>query len=289
MNTSLPSDEGMLRTWRLGTQVWRTGDVPRLMGIVNVTPDSFSDGGQWLNPKIAVEHAMKLAADGADLLDVGGESTRPGADPISAEEELRRVLPVIEQLSAQTMIPVSIDTSKAIVAREALAAGASVVNDISGLTFDPEMIDVCAGSNCGVILMHIQGTPKTMQINPYYQDAVMEISQWLQDRCQVLMERGIDVERLMIDPGIGFGKTPQHNLDILSNIKAFRGGGRPVLIGHSRKGFLKKLIGRNVDERLAGTIGVSIALAAQHVDLLRVHDVASVRDALAAWHQIAGS
>jgi len=279
------SDE-MTRLWRFGAHCWQLGAFPRLMGIVNVTPDSFSDGGQWVATQAAVDHALKLAEQGADILDVGGESTRPGADAVSVDEELNRVIPVIEQLARQTQVPISIDTTKAVVARAALAAGAQIVNDISGLTFDLQMPALCAASDCGVILMHIQGTPKTMQLNPYYTNAVMEIRDWLKSRCEALCLLGINAERLMVDPGIGFGKTAQHNLQILSHIHAFRDFGRPVLIGHSRKGFLKKLIGRNVDERLAGTIGVSLALAHQHADMLRVHDVAAIRDALAAWHQI---
>jgi dihydropteroate synthase len=256
------------------------------MGIVNVTPDSFSDGGCWFDASAAVAHGLQLAAEGADMLDVGGESTRPGAAPISEAEELARVIPVIEQLTRQTSVPVSIDTTKAKVAREALAAGAVVVNDISALSFDREMVDVCAASQCGVILMHIQGTPRTMQLNPQYENAVREISEYLQRRYEELVRAGIAGERLMGDPGIGFGKTARHNLEILSQIAEFRRFDRPVLIGHSRKGFLKKLIGREIDERLSGTIGVAIALAQQHVDMIRVHDVAGVKDALIAWRQI---
>jgi len=281
-----PMSNEITRTWRFGPHCWQMGAFPRLMGIVNVTPDSFSDGGQWETTATALEQALRLAEAGADILDIGGESTRPGAQPVSPEEELHRVIPVIEQLTRQTPVPISIDTTKAVVADAALQAGAVIVNDISGLTFDPRMPEVCAASNCGVIVMHIQGTPQTMQLNPRYDDAVREIRDWLRDRCDTLIQQGIGAERLMIDPGIGFGKTAQHNLEILSHINEFRSGQRPVLIGHSRKGFLKKLIGRNVDERLAGTIGVSIALADQHVDMLRVHDISAVRDALTAWSQI---
>ncbi|WP_437229347.1 dihydropteroate synthase [Planctomicrobium sp. SH661] len=283
---TVPSKSSILRSWKFAQQCWQMGDAPRLMGIVNATPDSFSDGGKWTATPAAVEHALSLAESGADVLDIGGESTRPNADPVSDQEELRRVIPVIEQLASKTGVPISIDTTKGIVAREALAAGASIVNDISGLTFDPEMPEVCAASDCGVILMHIQGTPKTMQLDPRYDNAVVEIRDWLRARCEFLEAAGISRERLMVDPGIGFGKTAQHNLEILSHVGEFRSFGRPVLIGHSRKGFLKKLVGRDVDERLAGTIGVSLALAHQHADLLRVHDVWAVRDALAAWKQI---
>ncbi|SFI35425.1 dihydropteroate synthase [Planctomicrobium piriforme] len=275
-----------LRHWSFGKTVWQLGDFPRLMGIVNVTPDSFSDGGRWVSVAAAVEHALELVEQGADVLDIGGESTRPNAEPVTAEEELRRVVPVIEALSRQTTTPISIDTTKADVAQAALAAGASIVNDVSGLTFDPQMASVCAASDCGVILMHMQGTPQTMQLNPTYTNAVTEIRDYLNARCDALVAAGIARERLMVDPGIGFGKTAAHNVEILSHISQFRAAGRPVLIGHSRKGFLQKLVGRKVDERQAGTIGVSIALAAQHTDMLRVHDVGAVRDALVAWRTI---
>lgn len=253
---------------------------------MNVTPDSFSDGGQWLDPARAVEQGLKLVADGADVLDIGGESTRPGAEPVSAAEELRRVIPVIQRLAEQTDVPLSIDTMKSEVAREALQAGAVIVNDVSALQFDPRMVEVCAASDCGVILMHMHGTPQTMQLNPTYENVVREVAGHLETRVQELVRRGIEAERQMVDPGIGFGKTAQHNLELLRNVAAFRAFGRPVLVGHSRKGFLKKLLGRPVDERQAGTIGVAIALAHQHCDLIRVHDVASVRDAVTAWHRI---
>ncbi|HWL10872.1 MAG TPA: dihydropteroate synthase [Planctomicrobium sp.] len=276
----------MLTHWSFSGTHWQLGGFPKLMGIVNVTPDSFSDGGRWTSVSAAVEHALELVEQGADVLDIGGESTRPGADSVDELEELRRVVPVIEQLAGRTTVPISIDTMKSAVAREALAAGSVIVNDVSGLTSDAGMVDVCAGSDCGVILMHMQGTPKTMQLNPRYEDAVVEIGSYLNDRVESLVAVGLDRQRLMIDPGVGFGKTAQHNLELLSHIAELRQSGRPVLIGHSRKGFLKKLVGREVDERLAGTIGVSIALAEQHVDMLRVHDVAAVKDSLMAWKTV---
>lgn len=262
------------------------GLQPLLMGIVNVTPDSFSDGGNYFSAEAAVEHALKLVADGADLLDVGGESTRPGADPVPLDEELRRVIPVIEQLAAKTDVPISIDTFKAEVARQALRAGARIVNDISGLQFDPAMIDVCRESDCGVVVMHIQGTPQTMQLEPHYTDVVGEIVDYFRERLETLGRDGIDPARIVLDPGVGFGKTAAHNLEILSRIDRFRTLGRPVLIGHSRKRFLQKVTGRTVDERLFGTLGVSLGLARQHVDILRVHDVAANRDALTAYRAL---
>lgn len=276
----------MLLNWSFAGTCWQLGAFPKIMGIVNVTPDSFSDGGQWASTQAAVDHALQLVEQGADLLDIGGESTRPFSEPVSEAEELRRVIPVIEALSSQTQVPLSVDTMKAVVARESLAAGAVIVNDISGLEFDKKMVEVCAASQCGVIVMHMQGTPQTMQIDPQYECVVSEVQQYLETRLQALIAAGIHPDRVMIDPGVGFGKTAQHNLEILSSIEKFRQSGRPVLIGHSRKGFLKKLVGRPVDERLAGTIGVSVALAEQHVDMLRVHDVAAVRDALVAWNTI---
>lgn len=272
--------------WRFGPHDYRRGPLPRVMGIVNVTPDSFSDGGQFLDVEQAVAHGIELVEQGADLLDIGGESTRPGAEPVSEREELRRVVPVIERLAAAVDVPLSIDTTKSAVAREALAAGACIVNDISALTFDPVMAEVCAGSDCGVIVMHMQGTPQTMQDNPQYVDVVAEIVSYLGQRVDALEKQGIARERVVIDPGIGFGKTAAHNVEILSHIGALHTLGRPVLIGHSRKRFLGKLIGRKIDERTAGTIGVSIALAQQQTDILRVHDVAAVKDALTAWRAI---
>ena len=275
-----------LRVWRHSGNRLRLGDFPLLMGIVNVTPDSFSDGGSWLEPERAVAHGMRLVDDGADILDIGGESTRPGAESVSAAEELRRAIPVVQRLCGVTTAPGAIDTSTAWVARQGLAAGATIVNDISGLTFDTEMAGVCADSDCGIICMHIRGTPQTMQDDPQYADVVGEVCDHLRSRLDCLASAGIDRERVVLDPGIGFGKTADHNLALLSSIGTLREAGRPVLIGHSRKRFLKKLLNREIDERVNGTIGVSIAAAAQHADILRVHDVRGVRDALLAWHAI---
>ena len=256
------------------------------MGIVNVTPDSFSDGGRWLDANSAVEHALRLADDGADILDIGGESTRPGSECVPLVEELRRVLAVIDRLRPQTDKLISIDTTKAEVARQAIAAGADIVNDISGLTFDRQMIEVCARAGCGVVCMHLQGTPQTMQTEPHYDDCVTEVVAYLERRLSSLEAAGIPRERVVTDPGIGFGKTAQHNLELLSSIERLRSLGRPVLIGHSRKGFLAKILGRPIEERSAGTLGVAIAVAAQGADILRVHDVRETRDALLAWHAI---
>lgn len=273
-------------TWSCGARQLELGRLPLLMGIVNVTPDSFSDGGKFLECQAAVDHALQLADDGADILDIGGESTRPGSAAVTTDEELRRVVPVIEQLRSRTQKLISIDTTKSAVAQQAVAAGADIVNDISGLTFDPQMIPVCARSTCGVIAMHIQGTPQTMQQNPSYVDVVDEVCSFLNERLAALTAGGIDPQRVVFDPGIGFGKTAQHNVDLLSKIGRLRSYGRPVLIGHSRKRFISKVLGRPVDEHSAGTLGVAIAVAAQGADIIRVHDVRNTRDALLAWHTI---
>jgi dihydropteroate synthase len=270
--------------WTFRERTWQLGGFPKLMGIVNVTPDSFSDAGQFLDPRRAIEHGLRLVAEGADLLDVGGESTRPGAVPVDADEEISRVVPVIEQVAQRVSVPISIDTTKAAVAERALAAGAAIVNDISGLRFDPRMPEVCAQTNAGVVCMHMQGTPQTMQIDPHYEDVVREIGDFLRERLDALEACGIARERVVIDPGIGFGKTPDHNLAILKNISRFRDLGRPVLIGHSRKRFLAKILGRAIDESSSATIGVAVAAALAGADILRVHHVQAVRDALtASW------
>jgi dihydropteroate synthase len=278
----------MFRTWTLRDRELRGASIPLLMGILNTTPDSFSDGGRYLDAEAAVEHGLSLVEDGADILDVGGESTRPGAALVTVEEELRRTIPVIRALVGQTNVPLSIDTTKAEVARQALEAGAEIVNDISGLRFDPKMPDVCAGARAGVVCMHMQGTPQTMQDAPHYDDAVTEIRAYFEQRLSDLEQAGIEPRRIVLDPGVGFGKTAEHNLEVLSHIDVFRALGCPVLIGHSRKRFLSKVLGRPVEERTFGTIGVAVALAAQSTDILRVHDVRAVRDALVAWAAVDG-
>lgn len=274
------------RLWCVRGREYRLGLFPWLMGIVNATPDSFSDGGQFFSPAAAVDHALKLAADGADVLDVGGESTRPGSTPVDAREELRRVIPVIESLRSQTDRLISIDTMKAAVAREALAAGADIVNDVTGCRFDPLMAAVCAETDAGVIVMHMQGTPQTMQANPTYADVVREVLAHLEECAARLVDVGVDRERILFDPGIGFGKNPEHNVELLANVGSLRATGRPVLIGHSRKQFLKRLLGRPVEERLCGTLGVAIAVAQQRADMIRVHDVRETRDTLVAWQAV---
>ena len=250
------------------------------MGIVNVTPDSFSDGGKFLGIEAAVAHGLRLAAEGADLLDIGGESTRPYATPVDEAEELRRVIPVIERLVAQTNVPISIDTSKAVVARAAIAAGAEVINDVTGLEGDPEMLAVARETGAAVCTMHMRGTPQTMQDDPRYDDVVVEIHEYLKQRRDRLLAAGIPQNKICLDPGIGFGKTHEHNLTLVQNCSRFLDLGCPLLVGHSRKGFIGKALGDKDADRTAGTLGVSLALALQGVPLLRVHDVGPTRQAL---------
>lgn len=276
----------MMRTWHVGDRVLETGRFPLLMGIVNVTPDSFSDGGEFLDHGRAIEHGLHLVEQGADILDIGGESTRPGAEPVDNVEELRRVLPVVRELASQTNVPVSIDTSKADVAEKCIEAGAVIVNDVTGLTGDPRMPAVCAAADVAVVAMHMLGNPRTMQQEPTYDDCVREIVGYLKGRLDTLVAAGITRERICLDPGVGFGKTAEHNLEILSSVAQLRELERPVLVGHSRKRFLSKLLGRPVEERTSGTIGVAVALATQHCDVIRVHDVRAVRDSLLAWFEV---
>ncbi|MBL8814996.1 MAG: dihydropteroate synthase [Planctomyces sp.] len=260
------------------------------MGILNVTPDSFSDGGRHNQLQDAIAQGLKLAEDGADIIDIGGESTRPGAEPVSLEDELTRTIPVIRGLVDRVRIPISIDTTKSEVARQAIEAGASIVNDISGMTMDPSMIDVCRNSQAGICLMHIQGTPQTMQVDPQYNDVVQEVVEFLRGRIEACLRAGISADRLCVDPGIGFGKSADHNIQLLKNVERIRNElSCPILIGHSRKRFLAKILGRPVEERLAGTLGVSIAMAERGADLLRIHDVQAVRDTLIAWQTLSPS
>jgi dihydropteroate synthase len=266
--------------WTLRDRTLAVGRLPLLMGIVNVTPDSFSDGGQFFDASAAVEHGLRLAREGADLVDVGGESTRPGASGIDADEEIRRVIAVVAALCEQSPVPISIDTSKAVVAREAVAAGVQVINDVTGLAGDPEMIDAAVELAVGVCVMHMQGKPRTMQENPTYRDVVEDVLAYLRHRRDALVSAGIDQARIAIDPGIGFGKTRDHNLALLSNAWRFHELGCPMLVGHSRKRFIGDVLGDREADRTPGTIGVALSLARQGVQVLRVHDVAAVRQAL---------
>ena len=272
--------------WIVRGTRYSLGVHPWIMGIVNLTPDSFSDGGQYTDPERAVEQALKLDREGADILDLGGESTRPGATPVPLDEEISRLEPVLERLRSKTSRLISIDTTKSEVARRALELGADIINDISGLTFDPQMAGVCRTYQAGIVCMHIQGTPQTMQQAPHYDDVLSEVRSWLLERLNALSEVGIASESVLLDPGIGFGKAAEHNLLLLSHIQQLRGLGRPVMIGHSRKRFLKKILGEDLDEALYGTMGVNIALAHQGVDMIRVHDVRAAKDSLLAWRTV---
>ena len=258
------------------------------MGVVNVTPDSFSDGGLFLDAAAAVEHARRLAAEGAEILDVGGESTRPGAEPVPAAEELGRVLPVIEGIvAAQTGAQVSIDTTKASVARAALDAGASLINDVSALRADPQMAGLLADSRADCCLMHMQGEPRTMQEDPRYGDVVDDVRAFLEERLAFAVREGVSEQRVLLDPGIGFGKTVEHNLELLRRLSELLALGRPILVGTSRKSFLGRIAGSaatgslGAGERLAGTLASNVLAFERGASVFRVHDVAPVREALA--------
>jgi dihydropteroate synthase len=253
-----------------------------VMGIVNVTPDSFSDGGRYLDPAAAIEHGLALERDGAAMLDIGGESTRPGASPVSAADELRRVLPVIEGLvRAGVRARMSIDTSKALVAQAAIQAGATLVNDVTALRHDPDMVAIVAASGADCCLMHMLGEPRTMQRDPHYDDVVSEVKAFLEERMAFAVREGVPEARILLDPGIGFGKTLRHNLELLRRIGELVALGRPVVIGTSRKSFLGRISGREVDDRIAGTIATNVLAYERGARVFRVHDVGAVRDALA--------
>ena len=274
--------------WQIKDRTLEFGDLPVLMGIVNVTPDSFSDGGKFFESGPAVEHAMQMVEQGAGILDIGGESTRPYSDPVETSEELRRVIPVIQRLAELTDIPISIDTSKSTVAREAVAAGAAIINDVTGLAGDPGMPVFAAESAVGVCAMHMQGNPQTMQDDPAYRDVVGEIFGYLADRDDALRKAGIAESRICLDPGIGFGKTHEHNLTLLQNIGEFHRLGQPLLVGHSRKGFLGKILNDKNADRTAVTVGVSLALAAAGIQVIRVHDIQPVHEALLGFAAAGG-
>jgi dihydropteroate synthase len=259
---------------------------PLVMGIVNVTPDSFSDGGRWGDVEAAVAHGLGLVAEGADILDVGGESTRPSAEPVAEAEELRRVAEVVRRLAAESGVPVSIDTSKAAVAARAVELGAEIINDVTGLEGDPGMLAVARESGAAVCVMHMRGTPRTMQLDPRYDDVVAEIHAYLRQRRDAVAAAAIPLDRICLDPGIGFGKTHAHNLALLAAASRFLDLGCPVLVGHSRKGFIGKLLeqalGRPASEadRDGGTAGAACSLTAAGVQIVRVHAVGLVRAAV---------
>lgn len=253
--------------------------MTKLMGIVNVTPDSFSDGGLFLEPEAAIAHGEQLVRDGAEILDVGGESTRPGAEPVSEAEELARTQPVVADLEGLGYT-VSIDTSKAAVAEAALAAGAEIVNDVTALRGDVEMAALCAERGATVVLMHMVGEPRTMQENPRYEDVVDEVKAFLVDRVEAAVAAGIDEKKVWIDPGIGFGKALEHNLELLRRLGELRELGKPLVIGTSRKSFIGKIDGSGVEQRIGGSVATAVLAAAEGADVLRVHDVAETAQAL---------
>jgi dihydropteroate synthase len=276
-------------TWQIRDRTLLLHDRPLVLGIVNVTPDSFSDGGIHADTDSAVAHALALVAEGADLLDIGGESSRPGSLPVPLDEELARVVPVVRALAEQTSIPLSIDTTKAEVARQCLAAGAHIINDITALRGDPDLPAVVRDFGAGVILMHMQGTPQTMQLAPSYTDVVAEVEAFLQARLQAVADLGIAGPQVVLDPGIGFGKTAQHNLALLTHLDRLRQLGRPVCLGVSRKGFLGGLLNRPLPERLAGSLAAAcFALASGSAQILRVHDVAPTRDVVTVFTLLQG-
>jgi dihydropteroate synthase len=259
--------------WRVGDRAIDCGERTLVMGILNVTPDSFSDGGRFLDAEGAARHVMSMVADGADLVDVGGESTRPGSDPVPAEEEIRRVIPVIQRVIADLPdVPVSIDTRKPEVATEALEAGATIVNDVSAGS-DPKMLDVVHDAEAAMILMHMKGDPKTMQEAPTYEDVVGEVHEFLRERVEAAELAGIEPERLCVDPGIGFGKTLEHNLTLMRRLDTLLDLGRPLLVGPSRKRFIGTLLDLPEGERVEGTAGAVAWVVAKGAHVVRVHDV----------------
>ncbi len=265
--------------------------MPKVMGILNVTPDSFSDGGEFKTQKAALAHAGLMLAAGVDIIDVGGESTRPGAEDVPEDEELKRVIPVINKLAGlikrkKSKAKISIDTRKPNVAREAVKAGAHIWNDVSALTHDPESVDVAAELGCEVVLMHALGSPKTMQDNPSYEDVIGEIKLWLATRIAVAMAAGVKSDKISIDPGIGFGKRLEDNLTIFRHLSEFKDLGYPILLGASRKSFIGKMDGSEADNRLGGSLASAIWGADQGADILRVHDVPETIQALKIWDTI---
>jgi dihydropteroate synthase len=257
---------------------------PRIMGIVNVTPDSFSDGGQLAGAQAAIDQALRLEDEGADILDIGGESTRPGSDSVDIDEERRRVLPVIEALAGRVEALVSVDTRKAQMMREAVGAGADIVNDVSALTFDAQALETIADLGVPVVLMHALGDPKTMQDNPVYEDVQLDVFDYLEARLEACIRAGIARDKIIVDPGIGFGKTLEHNLDLIRGLSLLHGLGVPILFGASRKRFIGTLTGvETAGERVSGSVGAALAAVAQGAQIVRVHDVAATRQALEVW------
>ncbi|MBI5805578.1 dihydropteroate synthase [candidate division TA06 bacterium] len=273
--------------WQCGKYKLDTSYKILVMGILNVTPDSFSDGGRYLDPKTAVEQGLRMAEEGADIIDIGGESTRPGAQKISLDEELQRVLTVIEQLASKLKLPVSIDTYKSQVAKAALEAGASIVNDISGLNFDPEMARTVSAYKAGLVLMHIKGTPENMQTDPKYDDLLDEVGSYLKSSIKMAAEAGIKHETMAIDPGIGFGKTVEHNLSLIKNLEYFKRFNCPIVAGVSRKSFIGKLNNDiPADQRLPGSLAAALLAVQNGASVIRCHDVRETVQVLTVYRAI---
>jgi dihydropteroate synthase len=279
MNTHSPAGSGrkILATRHGGIDLTRR---TVLMGVLNVTPDSFYDGGRRLELGVALSHAVAMVEAGADIIDIGGESTRPGARPVPLEEELSRVLPLIRALRRESAVVISIDTYKSIVARRALDEGADILNDISALRFDPEMVSVAAGEKVPIVLMHMQGEPSSMQKAPFYRDVVSEVCEFLRARSEFARARGVDDEKIILDPGIGFGKTLQHNLSLLRGLPALAALGRPLLVGASRKGFVGAILGADPEQRLEGSLAAAVAAVLGGANIIRTHDVKETRRAV---------
>ena len=276
------------RVWRCRARTFFCGPRTLVAGVLNVTPDSFSDGGRYVDPRRAVERACAMAEAGADLLDVGGESSRPGSAPVPYEVELERVLPVIEGIRTVSDIPLSIDTTKAVVARRALDRGVEIVNDITALRGDPEMAEVVAEFEAGLVLMHMLGGPRTMQDRPSYEDVVGEVEEFFEERIEAALAAGIERDCLCLDPGIGFGKRLEDNLALIAACRRFRRLGAPVLLGMSRKSFIGELLDTPIDERLEGSLAAAVAGVLHGADIVRVHDVAETRKALAVADALKG-
>jgi len=266
--------------FRVGSRAFPLGRRAWLMGILNVTPDSFSEDGFYLDPERAVEHGLALVEDGADIVDIGGESTRPGSAPVPAEEELRRVLPVVTGLRKRTAALLSVDTSKTEVAEAVLDAGADIINDISSFRLDPRILTLAARARAGFVLMHMQGVPRTMQVQPRYTDVVAEVKAFLAEKIDVAEAYGVGRESIIVDPGIGFGKRQQDNLALLAGLGALAGLGRPVLVGVSRKSFIGKILDAPPADRLEGTIAAAVMSLVNGASMLRVHDVKAVKRAV---------
>ena len=261
-------------------------ETPAIMGILNITPDSFSDGGQHFDAEFAIQKAIEMEKNGADIIDIGGESTRPGAEEISADEETSRILPVFEGLAGKISIPISVDTRKSEVAKAAIQAGAELVNDVSAMTFDPKMMEVVKNFNVPVILMHHLGNPQTMQDNPIYQDVIQEIFEFLSNRIEFCIQNGIDSEKIIIDPGIGFGKRLEDNLRIIRNLKEFHSLQKPVLLGASRKSFIGKIMETEVKDRMEGSLAAAVIGVQNGAHILRVHDVLETKKAVSVANGI---